>query len=137
MSNVVGKSTDELGYLHVLLAKEALKRSVLTVMADNELDAFVYATFDHQPSEIADDVLTNPQTKDAYALGNNRYLSPLIAFPAVTVPAGFTTDALPVGLEFLGRPFTEGLLLALAYAHEQGTDHRKPPATTPPLPGQP
>ena len=137
LSNVVGKSTDELGYLQVLLAKEALRQSVLTVMADNELDVLVYATFDHQPSEIADDVLTNPQTKDAYALGNNRYLSPLIAFPAVTVPAGFTTDALPVGLEFLGRPFTEGLLLSLAYAYEQETHHRKPPATTPPLSGQP
>ena len=137
LMNVVGRSTDELGYLQVLLAKEALRQRVLTVMADNELDALVYATFDHQPSEIAADALTNPETEDAYALGNNRYLSPLIAFPAVTVPAGFTTDALPVGLEFLGRPFTEGVLLALAYAYEQGTDHRKPPATTPPLPGQP
>ena len=135
--NVVGRSTDEQGYLQVLLAKEGLRQSVLKVMADDELDALVYATFDHQPSAIAPDALTNPDTEDAYGLGNNRRLSPLIAFPAVTVPAGFTTDALPVGLEFLGRPFTEGLLLGLAYAYEQGTHRRKPPATTPALPGEP
>ena len=136
LMNVVGRSTDEQGYLQVLLAKEALRQSVLKVMADDELDALVYATFDHQPSVIAPDALTNPDTEDAYGLGNNRYLSPLIAFPAVTVPAGFTTDALPVGLEFLGRPFTEGLLLGLAYAYEQGTHRRKPPPTTPALPGE-
>ena len=137
LMNVVGRSTDEQGYLEVLLAKEGLRQSVLKVMADDELDALVYATFDHQPSVIAPDALTNPKTEDAYGLGNNRHLSPLIAFPAVTVPAGFTTDALPVGLEFLGRPFTEGVLLGLAYAYEQGTHRRKPPATTPPLPGEP
>ena len=137
LMNVVGRSTDEHGYLQVLLAKEGLRQSVLKVMADDELDALVYATFDHQPSVIAPDALTNPKTEDAYGLGNNRYLSPLIAFPAVTVPAGFTTDALPVGLEFLGRPFTEGVLLGLAYAYEQGTHGRTPPATTPPLPGEP
>ena len=137
LMNVVGRSTDEHGYLEVLLAKEALRQDVLKVMADDALDALVYATFDHQPTVIAPDALANPDTEDAYALGNNRYLSPLIAFPAVTVPAGFTTDDLPVGLEFLGRPFTEGALLAFAFAYEQGTHRRKPPATTPPLLGQP
>ena len=137
LMNVVGRSADVEGRLHVLLVREELRQAVLTVMADDELDALVYATFDHQPSVIAADALTNPETEDTYGLGNNRYLSPLIGFPALTVPAGFTTDELPVGLEFLGRPFTEATLLELAYAYEQGTHHRRPPATTPPLPGEP
>jgi amidase len=33
----------------------------------------------------------------------------------------------------MGREFSEPRLLAFAYAYEQGTRHRKPPATTPPL----
>ena len=121
----------------MLLVREEIRQGVLTVMANDALDALVYATFDHQPSLIAADALTNPETEDAYGLGSNRYLSPLIGFPALTVPAGFTSDELPVGLEFLGRPFTEGKLLELAYAYEQGTHHRRPPTTVPPLSGEP
>ena len=137
LMNVVGRSADVEGRLQVLLVREEIRQGVLTVMANDALDALVYATFDHQPSLIAPDVLTNPKTEDAYGLGNNRHLSPLIGFPALTVPAGFTSDELPVGLEFLGRPFTEGKLLELAYAYEQGTHHRRPPTTVPPLSGEP
>jgi amidase len=132
----VGKSTDQPEYLKVLAEKEGTRQLILKVMADNRLDALVYATFDHQPTLIAPDVLTNPDTKDGAGRGNNRYLSPAIAFPALTVPAGFTTDGLPVGIEFMGRPFAEPTLLKLGYAYEQSTRNRKPPASTPALPGE-
>ncbi len=133
----VGRSTSEPGYLRVLAAKEETRQLVLKIMADNRLDALVYATFDHQPTLIAPDVLTNPNTKDQASLGNNRYLAPALAFPALTVPAGFTTDGLPVGIEFMGRIFAEPTLIRLGYAFEQGTHHRKPPASTPALAGEP
>ncbi len=136
LMNVMGKSTEEQAYLRVLLAKRELRQSVMKTMADHELDALVYATFDHPPSVVAPDVLENPKTEDGYARGNNRYLSPVIGFPALTVPAGFTNDNLPVGIEFLSRPFTEGMLLQFAYAYEQATRNRKPPATAPALPGE-
>ena len=137
LMDLVGRSTDEYGYLQVLHDKERFRRNVLMTMATHKLDALVYATFDHVPSLIADDALTNSETDDAYGLGNNRYLSPVIGFPAVTVPAGFTTSAMPVGIEFLGRPFTEALLLRLAHAFEQATHFRRPPRSTPSVDGQP
>jgi len=133
LMNVIGKSTDDHEYLSNLSTREQLRRGVLTVMADHHLDALVYATFDHQTTLIAPDVLTNANTEDAYALGNNRQLSSVIGFPAMTVPTGFTADRLPIGLEILGRPFTEAMLLQLGYAYEQGTHRREPPTTTPPL----
>ncbi len=136
MANV-GRSTDEAGYAQVLLVKEETRQIVLKLMADNNLDALAYATFDHQPTVVAPDVLTNPNTKDGAALGNNRYLAPILGFPAITVPAGFTIDDLPVGIEFMGRPFTEGTLLMLGYAYEQNRHNRKPPASTPRLPAEP
>ena len=105
LMDVVGHSTQDIGYLEVLLTKEKLRQAVLTVMAENRLDALVYATFDHQPTLIAPDVLTNAKTEDAYAWGNNRRLSPLIAFPAITVPAGFTIDGFPVGYRASRAPF--------------------------------
>ena len=133
LMGVVGRSTAERDYLPVLQAREKLRRTVLSVMADHDLDALAYATFDHQTTVIAPDVLTNADTEDAYARGNNRYLSPVIGFPALTVPAGLTDDGLPIGLELLAGPFAEASLLRLAYAYEQGTGRREPPATTPVL----
>jgi Asp-tRNA(Asn)/Glu-tRNA(Gln) amidotransferase A subunit family amidase len=114
-----------------MLKRDAVRTAVLKAMADHNLDALVYATFDHQPTLIALDVETNATPKDGYGWGDNRQLSPATGFPALTVPAGFTTDDLPVGIEFLGRPFTEGMLLSLGYAFEQATGHRRAPASTP------
>ena len=47
--------------------------------------------------------------------------------PAVVVPAGFTDDGLPVGVELLGRAFAEPRLFELASGFEASTDHRRPP----------
>jgi amidase len=47
-------------------------------------------------------------------------------YPSITVPVGFVFG-LPVGMSFIGRPFTEGLLLKFAYAYEQASPMRKPP----------
>jgi Asp-tRNA(Asn)/Glu-tRNA(Gln) amidotransferase A subunit family amidase len=107
-------------------------------MADNRLDALAYATFDHQPGIIAPDVMTKTIVDDVAGLGNNRRLSPLLGFPALAVPAGFTSDGVPVGIELMGRPFSEGMLFKFGYAYEQGTHHRKSPPLTPALrPGPP
>jgi Asp-tRNA(Asn)/Glu-tRNA(Gln) amidotransferase A subunit family amidase len=130
----VGRTTDEAGYGAVLRFKEAMRVAMLKLMADHQLDAVIYATYDAPPSVIAADVLTNPRPNDGYGRGDNRGLSPTLAWPAITVPMGFSTDSLPAGLEFLGRPFTESQLLGYAYAYEQATKLRRAPGTTPALP---
>jgi amidase len=48
-------------------------------------------------------------------------------YPNITVPAGFI-HGLPVGISFFGRAWSEPVLIEAAYAYEQGTKHRKPPA---------
>ena len=58
---------------------------------------------------------------------------PATGMPAITVPMGFTYGALPAGLQILGRPYDELLLFRLAFAYEQGTHHRRPPAGFPAL----
>ena len=67
-------------------------------------------------------------------------------FPVITVPAGFTTSVwdreragnetrlvgpipatLPVGVDFIARPFGEPLLFRIAAAYEAATKNRRPP----------
>ncbi len=60
-------------------------------------------------------------------------------YPSITVPGGFVPPTAPVenpfpsGVTFTGPAFSEPRLIALAYAFEQATHHRRPPASTPPL----
>ena len=51
--------------------------------------------------------------------------------------AGPTPAVLPVGVDFVGRPFDEPLILRIAAAYEAATRHRKPPPEFGPLPGEP
>ena len=132
----LGRSTQDPGYLEYVLARDEIRQGVLLAMADQRLDALAYATFDHPPSPIAADAETNPAPADRYGLGDNRMLSPVLGFPALTVPAGFTPEGLPVGLELLGRPWSEARLLGFAFAYEQATQRRRPPPTTPALAGR-
>jgi amidase len=136
LMDTVGKSTDDPGYVQVQRIVENTRQVVFTLMADHKLDALVYPTFDHQPVFIAPDVMTRLVSDDD-RLGSNRQISPILGFPAMTVPAGFTADGMPVGIEFMARPFAEAILFRLGYSYEQGTHHRKPPASTPALSNEP
>jgi amidase len=51
------------------------------------------------------------------------------------VPAGFTTDDLPVTVSFFGTAFSEPKLLALGYSFEQATHAIRRPVNTPALAG--
>jgi hypothetical protein len=64
-------------------------------------------------------------------LGNNcRLSSSNSGLHAIVVPGGFTPDGLPVGVELLGRAWSEPLLVKFAYAYEQATQHRRLPVST-------
>lgn len=93
--------------------------AVITAMDKERVDAIIYPTWNNPPRKIGDD--ESPH-------GNN---SPIIAphtgQPAITVPMGFTKAGLPLGLQFLARPFDEHKLFQYAYAYEQATHHRKSP----------
>lgn len=100
------------------------------LMESEELDAIVYPTSAHRPSLVDGGGGSGSGVASATNLAN------LTGFPDLIVPAGFTTDGLPVGISFLGPAFSEPTLLGLGYAFEQRTKARRDPVTTPPLEGE-
>ena len=102
---------------------EFTQTAVQTAMAEHNLDALVYSTLSLPPAPIG-----QPQQ------GSNCHLSAWSGYPAITAPAGYTTDGHPVGLEMISTPWTEAKLLNFAYVFEQGTNHRRSPSLAPALP---
>ncbi|MCY4578881.1 MAG: amidase [Chloroflexi bacterium] len=53
----------------------------------------------------------------------------ICGIPTVSVPCGFSSDGLPIGMQLAARPFEDALALQVAYAYEQATDWhtRRPP----------
>jgi aspartyl-tRNA(Asn)/glutamyl-tRNA(Gln) amidotransferase subunit A len=52
----------------------------------------------------------------------------LTGLPAISIPCGFTSTGLPIGLQIAAKPFDEATLLRVAHAYEQQTDwHRRQP----------
>lgn len=114
-------------YKDRLLNAAIIRESVLKIMADFQLDSLCYP---HQQVLVAKITLEDQP-------GRNGILASVAGFPAITVPAGFSTpsadapDGIPVGIEFLSRPWDEPKLLEIAYSYEQATKHRKLPGFTP------
>jgi len=118
-------------YFERLAKRAKLQERVMALMAGKRLDALV---FPHQKRPVVP--VGESQVERNGSLGS------VTGFPSIVVPGGFTRPTetaaigVPVGIEFLGRPWTEGLLIEIGYAYEQGTKNRRPPVTTPKLAGE-
>lgn len=107
-----------------------LVRTLLTgLMESEELDAIVYPTSPSRPSPVEGGG-SGGGAPSATNLAN------LTGFPDLIVPAGFTSDGLPVAISFFGPAFSEPTLLGLGFAFEQSSGARRDPVTTPPLEGE-
>jgi amidase len=120
------RNPDAAKHYESLRAQDELMTIFLKVMADHKLDAIVHKAVEHQPTLIKDGV--NPPFVDQK--GAPHLNTFLVYVPTIVVPAGFTRDNLPAGVCFIGRPYDDGNLIKFAYAYEQATHHRRPPAST-------
>jgi amidase len=105
-----------------LVRRDALRTAVLATMEEQRVVALVYPSLRRKPAIIG---TGQP--------GSNCMLSAHSGLPALALPAGFSDDGLPIGLELLGRPFSEPDLMALGYAYERVTGWRRAPFSTPGL----
>ncbi len=120
------ESRDTKEYWQHLAKREQLRWAILQAMADFRVDALAYPPIRRKANLVGE-----------IQYGSNCRLSANSGLPAIVVPAGFTPDGLPVGIELLGRAWSEARLIGLAFAYEQATHHRRVPPGMPALAGTP
>jgi amidase len=113
-------------YRATLEGRAKLRDAVIALLDRYDLDALIYPHKLHGPLKIG------PRDDPERDYTPNQ-MSPVTGLPAFIVPMGFTPQGLPVGLEILGRPWSEPKLIKLASGFEAATDNRRVPKTTPPL----
>jgi amidase len=116
-------------YRATLEGRAKLRDAVIALMERYDLDALIYPHKLHGPLKIG------PRDDPERDYTPNQ-MSPVTGLPAFIVPMGFTPEGLPVGLEILGRPWSEPTLIKLASGFEAVTANRRVPKTTPPLAGE-
>lgn len=115
-----GESSPEYYKRH--FRRHQLRQAIMTVLADNGLDALLYP---HQKRLVA--FIGDEQ------LERNGVLSNATGFPAVSFQGGFSPPSdtapigVPVGIELLGPDYSEPVLFRLVYAFEQATHFRRAP----------
>lgn len=112
-------------YTDALLRRNQLRQALLVAMARNKVDVLAFPTYRVPPESLKGEEV---------AESNNCMAGSNSGLPSISVPAGWTADELPVGIELLGRAWSEAQLLRIAYAFEQATHHRRAPKLTPALP---
>jgi len=136
-----------------LQTRFAIQNVLLQCMQEQRLDALVSPMSTVPPRKLTAprEPTSNGRSPIGWSLLGQQ------GFPAITVPAGFTTEvwdrvreangstrlvgpipaSLPVGVDFIARPFDEAILFRIASAYEAATRHRRPPPEFGALPGEP
>jgi amidase len=119
---------DDPEYAGRLDEREEFQRIVIGIMAKHSLDALAYPSVRIPPPTVED--VVGPRFNEDFP--TNTVIGSQLRMPAISVPVGFTEEGkehggLPVGLELLGMPYREQLLLELAFGIEQLTKARRAP----------
>jgi aspartyl-tRNA(Asn)/glutamyl-tRNA(Gln) amidotransferase subunit A len=107
-------------YLEARRQLDLLRREIRKVFAN--IDLLILPTLLMPPATVAEGA-----DPTIVSIRNTAPFS-VLGLPALSLPSGFTTAGLPIGLQIVGAPFAESAVLALGHAYEHETEwHKKHP----------
>ena len=106
-----GHSVTAVHYVQAQRARQRLSESLLAM--SHHYDVLALPTSSIATAMLGSDVNNFDNTLAFNALG----------LPALSVPCGFDSNAVPIGLQLVGRAFADDDLLAVAHAYEQATEY--------------
>ncbi len=107
-------------YIDAKKVCDQYKNKVIEFFDENKLDALI--TPSNGPSWLIDTVNGDYFT----GIEGTTSIAAITGFANITVPMGYI-QGLPIGLNFIGKAFSEPTLIKIAYSFEQATKVRKPP----------
>ena len=118
---VQGKSISAVDYIHSLKAVKEIKNELLTMFSGRKIDAIAVPTTIISAPSINDNVVSvgkNVVIETRRALLQNTIVFNSTGLPAISVPIGMTKENMPVGVQIIGPPFREDIILSIAYRYE-------------------
>jgi len=125
LKKAMSLDVDTPDYNKRIIERSRVRTRVMKLIADYSLDALV---FPHQKQLVC--FVGKSQDE------RNGVLGSVTGFPSIAMPAGFSKPTesapigVPVGIEILGRPWSEPTLIEIAYSFEKAANFRKTPVST-------
>ncbi len=120
-------------YVRGRQALELLRRTIDDAFTD--FDVVMLPTRRHTPRTVEASIKREESEKPRNPESENTQAFDAYGIPTISIPCGFTTAGLPVGLMIAGPRFAESRVLALARAYEQATEwHKRKPPLRPDMP---
>ena len=124
---MAGLSYTGVDYARAMRAREIWKRDLARLF--ESIDVLLSPTLPTRVPAIADDKTLLEATKDAT---RNTYAGAFGQLPGLSIPCGFSSDGMPVGLQIEAAWWNEPLLLRIGHAYQGVTDwHRRQPLLPP------
>jgi len=124
---IAGRQMTAPAYFAALRRMAERRSRLLDTLRD--VDAMLAPTVPVPAEPVAEMATLDAYQRCAPRYSRNTSLGNFLNLSAVSVPCGFSTEGLPIGLMVHAKPFQEDVALRVAYAYEQATDwHRRHPA---------
>jgi aspartyl-tRNA(Asn)/glutamyl-tRNA(Gln) amidotransferase subunit A len=117
-----GKEISAVDYIQSLKAASEIKSEILATMSNNGIDAIVVPTTIVAAPKISDSIVNvgnNVVVETRRALLQNTIVFNSTGLPAISIPIGLTKENMPVGVQIIGPPFREEIILSIANISEK------------------